>query len=162
MMADAADAADAAEVRAASARFYEAVNEVLDGNPAPMLHHWSHAEDVSYCDTRGAVQRGWQAVEAYWKTAASANAFASTRLSASGRIVHALVSGDLAYVVVSEEVRRDGEPGAMQTRATNVYRREDGVWRMVHRHADAPPKVDRPETPETEAATEATGEASGE
>jgi ketosteroid isomerase-like protein len=148
------DAADEAEVRAASARFYEAVDEVLGGNPAPMLHLWSHAEDVSYCDTHGEVQRGWQAVEAYWKQAASANAFAPAQLSASGRIVHVLVSGDLGYVVVSEEVRREGEPGVMQTRATNVYWREDGAWRMVHRHADAPPKVDRPET-------EATGEASG-
>jgi len=148
------DAADKAEVRAASARFYEAVNEVLDGNPAPMLHHWLHAEDVSYCDTRGEVQRGWQAVEAYWKQAASANALAPAQLSASGRIVHVLVSGDLAYVVLSEEVRREGEPGVMQTRATNVYRREDGAWRLVHRHADAAPKVDQ-------SATEATGQPAG-
>jgi len=150
------DAADEADVRAASARFYEAANEVLDGNPAPMLHHWSHAEDVSYCDTRGEVQRGWQAVEAYWKKAASANAFAPAQLSASGRIVHALVSGDLGYVIVSEEVRREGEPGVMQTRATNVFRREDGgEWRMVHRHADAAPKVDQP-------ATDGTSQASGD
>jgi ketosteroid isomerase-like protein len=135
---------DEAAVRQASARFYEAANEALDGNPAPMLHLWSHADDVSYCDTRGEVQRGWQAVEAYWKKAAAANAFASARLSAGGRILHVVASGDLAYVVASEEVRREGEPGVMQARATNIFRREDGEWRMAHRHADASPKVDRP------------------
>jgi ketosteroid isomerase-like protein len=144
-MTDRADVADEADVRAACASFYEAANEVLGGNPAPMLHHWSHADDVSYCDTRGEVQRGWPAVEAYWKQAAAGNVFTPVQLHAGGRIAHVLLGGDLACIVVGEEVRREGEPGAMQTRATNVYRREDGTWRMVHRHADAPPKVDRPE-----------------
>jgi ketosteroid isomerase-like protein len=145
-MTDRAGAANEADVRAACASFYEAVNEVLSGNPAPMLHHWSHADDVSYCDTRGEVQRGWPAVEAYWKQAAAGNVFAPVQLHAGGRIAHVLLSGDLACVVVGEEVRREGESGAMHARATNVYRREGGMWRMVHRHADAPPKVDRPGT----------------
>ncbi|HET9795047.1 MAG TPA: nuclear transport factor 2 family protein [Thermoanaerobaculia bacterium] len=32
-----------------------------------------------------------------------------------------------------------GEPARMQ--ATNVFRREDGGWRMVHHHASAMPEA---------------------
>ena len=30
----------------------------------------------------------------------------------------------------------DGEPRTITLRATQVYRREDGEWKVVHRHAD--------------------------
>ena len=32
-----------------------------------------------------------------------------------------------------------GEQRAYTLRVTHVYRREDGEWKIVHRHADAPP-----------------------
>ena len=52
------------------------------------------------------------------------------------------VSGDLAYTVGHEHtsVSWDGTPLDPYTlRVTHAYRREDGEWRIVHRHADAPP-----------------------
>jgi ketosteroid isomerase-like protein len=137
---------DESEVRAAAARFYEAVNHVLcDGNPAPMLRFWSHADDATYCDTRGEVQRGWQALEAYWKNAAAANAQSDVRLSAVAELLQVVVGGDVAYIVASEHVTREGDPNTLHARATNVFRRENGEWRMIHRHADAPPKIDVPD-----------------
>ncbi|UTT70530.1 nuclear transport factor 2 family protein [Arthrobacter sp. DNA4] len=33
--------------------------------------------------------------------------------------------------------RRDGEPAGLTLRATQVYLREDGKWKVAHRHADA-------------------------
>jgi ketosteroid isomerase-like protein len=30
----------------------------------------------------------------------------------------------------------DGEPRSYVLRATQVYRREDGEWKVVHRHGD--------------------------
>jgi ketosteroid isomerase-like protein len=36
-------------------------------------------------------------------------------------------------------VKVDGEPRTYTLRATHVYRREEGRWRIVHRHADAQP-----------------------
>ena len=52
------------------------------------------------------------------------------------------VSGDLAYSVGYERfvgsIRgRPVEPIAV--RVTHVYRREDGDWKIVHRHGDNPP-----------------------
>ena len=48
------------------------------------------------------------------------------------------VSGDLAYTVGHERasMRVDGVPTEHNLRVTQVYRREDGEWKVVHRHAD--------------------------
>ncbi|GAB2742707.1 nuclear transport factor 2 family protein [Sinomonas soli] len=48
------------------------------------------------------------------------------------------VVGDAAYTVGLEHtsVSVDGEPRTYSLRATQVYRREGGVWKVAHRHAD--------------------------
>ena len=53
------------------------------------------------------------------------------------------VSGDLADTVGDEHtsVSWDGTPGPYTLRVTRAYRREDGEWRIVHRHADAPRSI---------------------
>ncbi len=54
-------------------------------------------------------------------------------------LVTAGVSGDLAYTVGYEHtsVSWDGVPLEPYTlRVTHVYRRENGEWKIVHRHAD--------------------------
>ena len=55
-------------------------------------------------------------------------------------------SGDLAYTIGYEhnQVKVDGQPRTYTLRVTHVYRREDGQWRIVHRHADVPPTDDGP------------------
>jgi ketosteroid isomerase-like protein len=52
------------------------------------------------------------------------------------------VSGDLAYTVELEHtsVSVDGVPVEPYTlRVTQVYRREDGEWKVIHRHGDQIP-----------------------
>ena len=52
------------------------------------------------------------------------------------------VDGNFAYTVAVERytASADGAPPApTELRATHVYRREDGHWRAVHRHADRRP-----------------------
>jgi ketosteroid isomerase-like protein len=36
-----------------------------------------------------------------------------------------------------------GAPRPMTIRVTHIYRRVDGEWRLVHRHADFPPEDQR-------------------
>jgi ketosteroid isomerase-like protein len=55
-------------------------------------------------------------------------------------------SGDLAYTVGFErgEVVVDGGRAASMTiRVTHIYRRIDGEWHLIHRHADFPPADQR-------------------
>ena len=48
------------------------------------------------------------------------------------------VVGDMAYTARLERTTAsvDGEARSYTLRATQVYRREGGEWRVVHRHAD--------------------------
>lgn len=61
--------------------------------------------------------------------------------SYSHEIVAADVIGDIAYTVGYEHTQAtvNGEPHTYTLRATQIYRRESGEWKVVHRHADAPP-----------------------
>ena len=49
-------------------------------------------------------------------------------------------TGDLAYDVVTEHCRARlgdaAEAVPISLRVTTIFRREDGQWRIVHRHAD--------------------------
>jgi ketosteroid isomerase-like protein len=53
-------------------------------------------------------------------------------------VIAAGASGDLAYTVSYEHssLLIDGQPQSYVLRVTQIYRREDGEWRIVHRHGD--------------------------
>jgi ketosteroid isomerase-like protein len=48
------------------------------------------------------------------------------------------VVGDMAFTAGLERTSAsmDGQPRSYTLRATQVYRREDGEWKVAHRHAD--------------------------
>jgi ketosteroid isomerase-like protein len=67
-------------------------------------------------------------------------------------VVAAGVSGDLAYTVAYEHITSSiyGAPAKPYTlRVTHVYRRENGEWKVVHRHGDPIPSGDIAETAES-------------
>jgi ketosteroid isomerase-like protein len=59
--------------------------------------------------------------------------------SYQNEILAAEAFGDLAYIVALEHttasINRAG-PTPYVLRATTIFRREDGVWKVVHRHGD--------------------------
>ena len=50
----------------------------------------------------------------------------------------------MAYTVGHEHTRAsvNGESRTYSLRATQIYRREDGDWKVAHRHADTLPDPD--------------------
>jgi ketosteroid isomerase-like protein len=62
--------------------------------------------------------------------------------SYENEIIAADVSGDMAYTVSYEHTSAsvNGEPRTYTLRATQIYRREDGEWKVAHRHADTMPQ----------------------
>jgi ketosteroid isomerase-like protein len=115
-------------------RCHVALGQHTGGNPRPYLELWSHAEDVSLMGGVGGHQVGFAAVTALLTAAAQTLNYttwnADTLVADFGET--------LAFTVELEHLTRlvDGETEEMSLRATTVYRREDGAWRVVHRHGD--------------------------
>ena len=109
-----------------------------NGDVEPRLALWSRTDPVTLF---GAVlsASGWTELEptfrkvAEWFTESSDYRFEVTAAGASG---------DLAYTVGYEHntVKMHGEPRTYTLRVTHIYRRENGQWRIVHRHGDIPPE----------------------
>lgn len=129
--------ADEAAVRAAAGRFYAALNATFAGDLAPMVEVWSHADDVTFMGPAGGLRVGWSQVLADWR--------AHTDLKIGGEVqakdMHVTVGQDLA-VTSNLEVGSnvvDGKLTAVTIRATNIFRREGGHWKMIGHHTDLLP-----------------------
>jgi ketosteroid isomerase-like protein len=117
-------------------RFIDAQIAFHDGDAAPNNALWTNTDPVTLFAARGLCESGTDGVTGTFDRVASE--FSAVRdyvweLFASG------VSGDLAYTVAIERyvASLHGEPPAKQElRVTHIYRREEGRWRAIHRHAD--------------------------
>ncbi len=117
------------------ARQLAAEEALHNGDPAPRLAMWSTNDPVTVL---GAMRNasGWDEVSQLFRWLGSRF---SNCTAYRFDLVAAGVSGDLAYTVGYEHtsVSWDGVPLAPYTlRVTHVYRRENGEWKIVHRHGD--------------------------
>jgi ketosteroid isomerase-like protein len=110
---------------------------LIQGNPDPRIAMWSQRDPVSLFSAGGECLTGWQAIGAFFRELAA-------RFSKGSGFTFdvdvAEVSGDFAYTVGFERYSVSIAGGPAKERAirvTHVYRREDGEWRIVHRHGDA-------------------------
>jgi ketosteroid isomerase-like protein len=107
------------------------------GNAEPRLALWSHRDPLTLLGAK-LSGKGWADLSAKFRTVAS---WFSDSTSYEIEVIAAGASGDLAYIVGYEHnvVNVNGAPKRYTLRSTHVYRREDGEWKIVHRHADPPP-----------------------
>lgn len=128
------------EVREASDRFYAAINRGINGDTSAIHDACSHAEDVTAMHPLGGRQIGWPEVRDSWEMAASAVEGGSVEVS---DLQVTLLSDDAAFTTGTENgsATVDGTPMTFSVRFTNVFRREDGVWKLVHHHVDLMPDV---------------------
>ncbi len=109
------------------------------GDAAPFAALWSRGDDVTIFGGFGAYERGWAAVGPRLDWAASR--FGGEGQTTRYEPLAAGSSGDLGYAVGlerSDEVRLAGQDAVSSgvLRVTHLFRREDGAWRIFHRHAD--------------------------
>ena len=127
---------------AARERVRDALSAMGSGDPQPYIDCWADLPDVTLFGAWGPIERGYQALTKTFR-------WVGNRFTGGERVVEdtvAYASGDLAYTVGFErgDVSVDGgEPRPMTIRVTHLYRRVDGAWRLVHRHADFPPADQR-------------------
>ena len=118
-------------------RLREAETALHNGDPGPRLAIWSMREPVSVLGAaRSAV--GQEAVRDLFR--GLGDTF-SDCTSYEYEIVAADVVGDMAYTAGYERTQAsiNGEPRQYVLRVTQIYRREDGVWKVAHRHGDTGP-----------------------
>jgi ketosteroid isomerase-like protein len=125
---------DTTDLAAAVERFYDALNGVFAGDAGPMNALWSHAPEVTCMGPAGDLLVGWAPIEATWVTQAGVVESGTVRPDG----LHVYVSGDLGVSVGWERghVVVGGHSSIVAARATNVFRREQGSWRMIGHHTD--------------------------
>jgi ketosteroid isomerase-like protein len=111
---------------------------VHNGDSGPRRAIWSRHDPVSVLGAWKNAFGQAEIDELFAHLAASFSDCTSYELD----IVEAEVLGDAAYTVGFEHTSAsvDGVPRTYVLRATQVYRREDGEWKVVHRHGSAPPE----------------------
>jgi ketosteroid isomerase-like protein len=113
---------------------YVAERALHNGDPGPRRALWSRSEPVSVLGAwRNA--RGQEELDELFT--ALGRSF-SDCTSYSLELQEFDVVGDMAYTAGLEHTSAsvDGQPRTYTLRATQVYRREDGEWKVAHRHAD--------------------------
>ena len=117
--------------------YHHAVDAFAGGDPEPVKALYSRHDDVTLANPLGPPVRGWQHV-----APAVDRAAATIREGepAQWESISQVVTADLAYSVDIQHTRAKlGETDDIESfalRVTSIFRREDGEWKLVHRHAD--------------------------
>jgi len=133
----AAPSRDAKAVARAADGFYKALNVMFTGDLAPMIQVWSHADDVTYMGPGGGFQTGWSAVRAEFQKQAD--------MKLGGKVgpTDMQITAGATIGIVSDYERgeniKDGKTETVSLRATSLFRKEHGVWKMIGHHTDTLP-----------------------
>jgi ketosteroid isomerase-like protein len=127
--------------------FREGTQRFMNGDPALWKENVSRRPDVMIMGAWGGYEKGWPEVSARYDWAAARFEESGARLKAE--YLASEISGDLAYTVAIE--RADVKVVGQETvrpialRVTHVYRRENGAWKLMLRHADPLMQKTKPE-----------------
>ena len=109
-----------------------------------MQQVWSHADDVTYMGPLGGIETGWDEVSAIWQHQAD--------LTLGGYIepseIHITIGDNLAFVECYEvggNLESSGKPMNISIRATSLFRKENGDWKMIGHHTDPIPGLEQEE-----------------
>lgn len=122
-------------LKAANDQLYHALNLMFKGEIEPINAVWSHSDDITYMGPFGGMHSGWNEVGTEFANVAA--------LKIGGKIssenLEVRVLGDVGYTVcveAGENLDSEGNPVPVNHRATNIFRKENGAWKLVHHHTD--------------------------
>ncbi|PVU82031.1 DUF4440 domain-containing protein [Cellulomonas sp. WB94] len=113
---------------------YDAEVALHNGDAGPRRAIWSSTEPVTILGAWRNAYGRQEVAEAFTFLEASLSDCTSYEFELQA----CDVVGDMAYTAGLEHVSTsiDGAPRSYTLRATQVYRREGGEWKVAHRHAD--------------------------
>ena len=118
-------------------QLHAAMAKVANGDVSAIKALYSHTDDATSFYGWGGYEQGWARVSARWDWAG--------QQFKGGRVEHenvtTVVTGEMFFVTDIETYSDqhvagvDGTTG-WSNRVTHIFRREDGAWRLLHRHAN--------------------------
>ena len=120
------------------ARWEDAQSHFLNGDPTLWKQNASQSEDATIFGAFGGYEKGWNQVGPRYDWAASQ--YRESGAKKQIEYLNTVISVDLAFTVTIErdEVRvRDQDKSTPRAlRVTQIFRKEKGAWKLLHRHAD--------------------------
>jgi ketosteroid isomerase-like protein len=117
----------------------EGTTNFINGDPTLYKKHASQSDDATIFGAFGGYgEKGWKAVGARYDWAASQ--YKESGAQKKVDYLSIVVSGDFAYTVSIERTNailidmKKTEPRVL--RSTQIFRKENGEWKLLHRHAD--------------------------
>lgn len=131
MTSDLQDFKEFMKQRAAAAAAY------VNGEAGPLDKIITHEQPATFFSPKGDFQEGTSQVATVYKTDAGAFDEGS---ESDFEILQMAASDGIAYWVgfqrATVRMKEKTEPVPFNLRVTEIFRREGGDWKMVHRHAD--------------------------
>jgi ketosteroid isomerase-like protein len=120
----------------------EVARAYINGEPGPLEEIAADASPASFFHPRGPVVEGAEQVLArYVDDAASFEAGGESDME----VIHMGHDGKIGYWVgfqnATARIRGVPDPVPMRLRVTEIFRRANGQWQLVHRHADLADKA---------------------
>ena len=119
-----------------------AQSRFINGDPTSWKENASHAADASIFGAFGGHEKGWEEVGA--RNDWASHQFQESGASQNIEYLNTAARGDLAFTISIERQKaqiKGREPTARALRVTQIFRKEGGTWKLLHRHAD--PLVER-------------------
>ncbi len=121
------------------ARWEEAQSRFINGDPTLWKQNALHRDEATIFGAFGGHEKGWNEVGPRYDWASSQ--FKESEAKIKVEYLNSGVSGDLAFTVAierQENVRLgdQDEPAPRALRVTQIFRKEEGAWKLLHRHAD--------------------------
>jgi ketosteroid isomerase-like protein len=116
---------------------HRALDEIARGNPGAFFELYSRHDDATLANPYGPPARGWNQIQEAGRRAASnyrdGKALGFENFAKCG-------TEELGYILEIErfeaKVAGRDEVSPVALRVTSIFHREEGAWRLLHRHAD--------------------------
>lgn len=124
------------QVREVRRQLLAAEQEFANGSAEAWKKLCSQDSTATLFGGAGGAERGWTQVGPRYDWAASA--FAGGKVETE--ILSLRLATDLAVTIEREKwlvrLKTTGDTATITLRVTHVFRRENGTWKLMHRHAD--------------------------
>jgi ketosteroid isomerase-like protein len=116
----------------------DASRAFVNGELAPFDSMTTRISPMTFFGPRGGVRNGLDEVSAGYERDAAG--FRPPTGESSLEILHMAASGEIAYWVgfqrATVRMRGSDTPVSMTLRVTELFRRENHEWKIIHRHVD--------------------------